>query len=142
MRNWFELRRIGASEDGPRKIESMAKIVDKSMVKLVRLSCGRLFRRWKSHKTLANHQQELNEIQDVYRNGYWYPCITATFPLLDHVCRKLLKTENLVKGVGHINRVFEDANISLESLRPGSGAWDYAKEIGANAQELSDKDLR
>ncbi|MEA1052860.1 hypothetical protein U5801_24075 [Lamprobacter modestohalophilus] len=119
-----------------------AKIIDEAMVKLVRLSCGKLFRRWKSTDILSGHQQELDEIRAVYLNGYWYPCITAIFPLLDHICRKLLKTENLRKGVGQINKVFQDANICLESLRPGAGAWDFAKKSGANAQDLSDKDLR
>jgi hypothetical protein len=122
--------------------ETMAKIINHVMVKLVRLSCGKLFCRWKSQEILANHQQELDEIRSVYIKGYWYPCVTAIFPLLDHVCRKLLKTRGLQKGVGQINRLFKEANINLESLRPGSGAWDYAEKIGANAQELSNKDLR
>lgn len=119
-----------------------ANIVDKSIVKLVQLSSRKLFRQWRSTKMLDAHHQELKEIQEIYVNGYWYSCVAAVFPLLDSVCRELLQTENLTKGVGHINKIFSQANICLESLRPGHGAWDYAEKNGANAQESSNKDLR
>ncbi len=138
---WFDSLRTRPSEEGW-SAEEFEEYLNKLMVRLVRLSCGELFCRWRSKELFVNHQQQLNEIQAVYRKGYWYPCVTATFPLLDHVCRKLLKTNNLTRGIGRINKVFEDAKIDLESLRPGSGAWHYAKKIGVEAQELSNKDLR
>ncbi len=119
-----------------------ANIVDKSIVKLVQLSSRKLFRQWRSTKMLDAHHQELKEIQEIYVKGYCYSCVSAVFPLLDYVCRELLQTENLTKGVGHINKIFSQANICLESLRPGHGAWDYAEKNGANAQESSNKDLR
>ena len=119
-----------------------ANIVDKSIVKLVQLSSRKLFRQWRSTKMLDAHHQELKEIQEIYVKGYWYSCVAAVFPLLDSVCRELLQTENLTKGVGHINKIFSQANICLGSLRPGYGAWDYAEKNGENAQESSNKDLR
>ena len=115
----------------------ITRIIDKGMVKLVRLSSRKLFRRWRSSKMLAAHHQELMEIQKVYNRGYWYLCVTAVFPLLDYMCRELLRTDNLTKGVGHINKIFSDANICLESLRPGYGAWNYARETGGDPQEIS-----
>jgi hypothetical protein len=116
--------------------------IDTGMVILVRLSSRKLFRRWLSSKILADHHQELREIQKVYNKGYWYPCITAIFPLLDYICRKLLGTENLMRGIGQLNKMFSEAKISFESLRPGYGAWDYANGIGADPHETSNKDLR
>ena len=128
-------------EDKARMARS-TKLIDKGMVKLVQLSSRKLFRRWRSTEMLAEHHQELKEIQKIYTRGYWYSCVAAVFPLLDYVCRELLQTKHLTKGVGHINKVFSEANICLESLRPGFGALDYAKEIGADPQEISNKDLR
>lgn len=116
--------------------------IDQLMVRLVRMSSRPLFQGWLSSSILAEHHQELRELQKVYRKGCWYPTITATFPILDYICRKLLRTENMTKGVGHINKVFSQANISFELLRPGYGAWDYAKSVGADAQELTSNDLR
>ena len=116
--------------------------IDKFMVRLVRMSSRPLFQGWFSSPILAEHYQELRELQQVYRKGCWYPTITATFPILDYICRKLLRTKNMTKGVGHINKVFSQANISFELLRPGYGTWDYAKRVGADAQELTSNDLR
>lgn len=124
------------------QMDRIKTIIDRGMVKLVRLSSRKLFLRWMSSEILAGYQHELMEIKQVYTKGYWYPCVTAVFPLLDYICRKLLRTKNLTKGVSYINKLFSDANISFESLRPGYGAWDYAETIGENPQEASNKDLR
>ncbi|MEA3642604.1 MAG: hypothetical protein VBE63_22065 [Lamprobacter sp.] len=141
LRMWVESLRRSSARDGM-DTARVTKFVDEAMVTLVRLSCRSLFGRWKSTDILSGHQQELDEIRAVYLKGYWYPCITGIFPLLDYVCRKMLNTEDLRKGVGQINKVFQDASICLESLRPGHGAWDFAEKTGANAQDLSDQDLR
>lgn len=141
VRIWIESL-FHQSQELEDRLKWLKSIIDKGMVKLVRLSSRNLFLRWKSSKMLAYHQQELREIQKVYTRGYWYSCVTAVFPLLDYICRELLHTDNLGKGIGHINKLFSDAEIRFESLRPGYGALDYAKEIGITTQEVLDKDLR
>jgi hypothetical protein len=91
---------------------------------------------------LEGHHQQLMELKKVYVRGYWYSCVTATFPLLDYICRELLHTNNLTKGIGDLCKLFSNARIGLESLRPGSGAWDYAKKTGTNGKGVLEKDLR
>jgi hypothetical protein len=118
------------------------KDVDAGMVALVRLSAGKLFTRWRNNKVLCNYSSELREIEKAYRKKQWYLCVAGLFPILDYVGRSLLQTTNLVKGVGHLNKIFSDAGITLEELRPGYGAWDYARKTRADPKTASNTDLR
>ena len=101
-----------------------------------------IFSSWKSNPIFSGKHYIIDNIYKTYSKGYWYSCMTSSFPLLDFLCRKYFNTKKLGRDITLIVSMFKKAGITSRDTMPGRVAWEVAKERGEDVQEATEKDLR
>lgn len=68
-----------------------------------------------SNKLLLEKSEILESIKATYRKKNWVACISTTFPLLDFIARKILKTNNLRRDFKKIIDLFSKAGYNFNN---------------------------
>ncbi len=70
----------------------------------------------KKNQLIASKQSIIDEIFQAYKKKLWVSTICTTFPILDYVARKVLKTNDLGINISKICKKFEDIGFSEENV--------------------------
>jgi hypothetical protein len=73
------------------------------------------FQKFQSNPLLKPKRIILESIQRSYKNSDWIACISTTFPLIDFITRKILKTNKLATDVSRICKLFEQNGFALSN---------------------------
>lgn len=96
------------------KISGLGKF-DESMVELFEANFKRITYYLTNHPVLSTKRLLLNEALKTYKKEYWAACICTLFPIIDYVTRRLLKTNELKKGVKQICNLFKEVGFGIEN---------------------------
>lgn len=69
-----------------------------------------------NHPLLLDKQSTIRELLIVFKEKKYNVCISSTFPLIDFIVRKLLKTTNLNISVTKICKLFKECGFDYDSI--------------------------
>lgn len=116
--------------------------LDKLMTRHFYLCKRQIILSWKTNPIFLNKHEIIDDIYKTYTKKYWYACMVSALPLLDLVCRKVLNTPDLRKGIAALVTMFNKAGVHAENVKPGYVAWEVSRKNGGNASEANESDLR
>jgi hypothetical protein len=89
--------------------------IDESITEAFDVNIKYIKSRLKQNELISSKQIIIDEIFQAYKKKYWISAICTTFPIIDYVARKILKTNNLGVTISKICKLFEAIGFSEET---------------------------